>query len=145
MTGSEFFRVRAPQIAHETIDGEVVIINLDTGSYYSLTGAGAVAWGAIADGGSLDDVTHAVAQRYAGAGDEMRPALSTLVQALATEGLLVADSAARDGSPRADVPPPSNDLPAFVAPTLQKYTDMQDLLLLDPIHEVADTGWPHKE
>jgi hypothetical protein len=25
---------------------------------------------------------------------------------------------------------------------LNKYTDMQDLLLLDPIHEVDAAGWP---
>jgi hypothetical protein len=25
---------------------------------------------------------------------------------------------------------------------LQKFTDMQDLLLLDPIHEVDESGWP---
>ena len=31
----------------------------------------------------------------------------------------------------------------FEAPILQKYTDMQDLLLLDPIHEVDEAGWPH--
>jgi len=30
----------------------------------------------------------------------------------------------------------------FNAPVLNKYTDMQDLLILDPIHEVDATGWP---
>jgi hypothetical protein len=28
-------------------------------------------------------------------------------------------------------------------PVLNKYTDMQDLLLLDPIHEVDERGWPN--
>jgi hypothetical protein len=27
-------------------------------------------------------------------------------------------------------------------PKLQKYTDVQSLLLLDPIHEVSEVGWP---
>jgi hypothetical protein len=31
----------------------------------------------------------------------------------------------------------------FEAPVLQKYTDMQDLLLLDPIHDTDETGWPN--
>jgi len=31
----------------------------------------------------------------------------------------------------------------FSAPRLDKYTDMQQLLLIDPIHEVSDEqGWP---
>jgi hypothetical protein len=31
----------------------------------------------------------------------------------------------------------------FEAPELVAYTDMQELLLLDPIHEVDERGWPH--
>jgi len=31
---------------------------------------------------------------------------------------------------------------AFSAPLLEKYSDMQELLLLDPIHEVGERGWP---
>ncbi len=31
---------------------------------------------------------------------------------------------------------------AFEAPKLEKFTDMQDLVLLDPVHEVDDVGWP---
>ena len=29
-------------------------------------------------------------------------------------------------------------------PVLNKYTDMQDLLLIDPIHDVEAHGWPAK-
>ena len=32
--------------------------------------------------------------------------------------------------------------PAFVTPELHKFTDMQELLLVDPIHEVTEEGWP---
>ena len=31
----------------------------------------------------------------------------------------------------------------YEPPQLEKYTDMQDLVLLDPVHEVDATGWPH--
>jgi hypothetical protein len=30
----------------------------------------------------------------------------------------------------------------FVTPCLQKYTDMEELLLIDPIHEIDEVGWP---
>ena len=32
----------------------------------------------------------------------------------------------------------------FTNPVLEKFTDMAELLLLDPIHEVDDSGWPNK-
>jgi hypothetical protein len=28
---------------------------------------------------------------------------------------------------------------------LERYTDMQELLLLDPIHDVDQTGWPRRK
>ena len=31
----------------------------------------------------------------------------------------------------------------YVPPVLEKFTDMQDLILLDPVHEVSERGWPH--
>ena len=31
---------------------------------------------------------------------------------------------------------------AYEKPVFQKYDDMQALLLIDPIHEVDDDGWP---
>ena len=37
---------------------------------------------------------------------------------------------------------PAAELPNFERPKLGKYTDMQDLLLADPIHEVDEQGWP---
>jgi hypothetical protein len=32
--------------------------------------------------------------------------------------------------------------PSFNPPLLNKYSDMQELLLLDPIHDVDEAGWP---
>ena len=33
---------------------------------------------------------------------------------------------------------------SYEAPAVHKYTDMENLLLLDPIHEVEEeAGWPH--
>ena len=32
--------------------------------------------------------------------------------------------------------------PAFVAPALTRYTDVKDLLVLDPVHDVDEMGWP---
>jgi hypothetical protein len=30
----------------------------------------------------------------------------------------------------------------FATPVLEKYTDMEAMLLVDPIHEVNEAGWP---
>ena len=40
-------RVNSPHVIHETIDGEVIVINLASGNYYSVKGAGADVWDVI--------------------------------------------------------------------------------------------------
>ncbi len=37
----------------------------------------------------------------------------------------------------------AKDVRRFTEPTVHTYADMQDLLLLDPIHDVDETGWPN--
>ena len=38
-------KINEPTIVHENIDGETVILNLDSGNYYSVVDAGARIWG----------------------------------------------------------------------------------------------------
>jgi hypothetical protein len=37
------------------------------------------------------------------------------------------------------------DTAVLLPPALEKFTNMQDILLLDPIHDVSDMGWPHQQ
>ena len=62
---------------------------------------------------------------------------------LVSERLLepVAGGEESDRTPAADHDAPK---PAFDPPRLEKYSDMQDYLLIDPIHEVDEPGWPAK-
>jgi hypothetical protein len=34
--------------------------------------------------------------------------------------------------------------PPYISPVFYVYTDMKDLLLVDPIHEVDVSGWTHQ-
>jgi hypothetical protein len=43
---------------------------------------------------------------------------------------------------KAEPEPRSPEGTAFNPPVLSVYSDMEDLLLLDPIHDVDETGWP---
>lgn len=136
------FRVNAPKVTHETIDGEVVIINLDTGCYYSTSGVGATMWGMLDAGMPAADLASAIGRRYTATSQEIESAVETLLSALQTEGLIVPDPTRESALPTATV---TNGSLPFKPPTLHKYDDMQDLLLLDPIHDTADEGWPHQE
>lgn len=140
MNRTRRLEVQRPDVVHQTIDGEVVIINLATGTYYSLRAVGAEIWQLLERGATLDDVVAVLERRYDASKEAVVSAVDELVTTLADEGLLV---------PASDAAPPGNAPAAadgarrpWAPPTLERYTDMQDLLLVDPIHEVDDIGWP---
>ena len=134
----------APRVIHETIDGEVIIIDLGTGSYYSLRGSGADVWQLIhgSPGVASAELVDALTAHYEVGDVEIGTAVSAFVDKLSAEGLVTPADA--NDLPGALSVPESNGSPprAFEAPTLEKYTDMQDLVLLDPVHEVGEIGWP---
>ena len=137
------FRVNTPTVTHETIDGEAVIINLDSGNYYSLVDAGSLIWALVDRGASASEVHELLQQSYQGEATDIDRGVQELLAQLQQENLIVPvdEAAAAD---LAGVLPSSNghEKPSFNAPSLNKFSDMQELLLLDPIHDVDEAGWP---
>lgn len=145
MTYGDYILPNHHRIAHETIDGEVVIVNLENGSYYNVEGCGTEIWNMIVRGTSRLEIVEHLRANFDAGNDEIESSLDQFLGAVAEEGLIIV------GRPEQGVEPTDQDLPPdgvegrkrhFVAPELNVYKDMQDLLLLDPIHEVDETGWP---
>jgi len=140
------YRVNSPKVIHETIEGETVLVNLDSGNYYSFEGVGVDVWNLIETGIDGGGIIEAIAQRYAGERETMERAVHHFMKSLEQEALIVQDDEMRlekgTGAEKDDYPQTGDERKPFEAPALNKYTDMQDLLLLDPIHDVDETGWP---
>lgn len=139
------FRIKSPQVIHETIDGEVVIVNLETGHYYMLKGTGERIWAAVGRGASVADILGELGGSAGDGGDGREGAVSTFVEELVREGLIVPAEEPAGESRRAAARAPAAGADApFTAPEIQKFQDMKELILLDPVHEVhEDLGWPH--
>ena len=142
MTASQHFCLNQPAVISEVIDGEAIIVNLDSGAYYSLRDSGCAIWELLLQQMTTPDVVQALTARYADESTTMQVGVETLLAELLNEQLLVP---AHGAAPLA--PPPTQGSnghrPSFPPPVLEKFTDMADLLLLDPIHEVEEMGWPH--
>lgn len=136
------FRVNRPDVIADTIEGEVVIINLSNGNYYSLDGVGAVIWQGLEQEASVDAIVSALGARYDADQPTLRRSVGSLLEELQVEQLVAAvegdggEAVMANGSAQGEM--------AFAPPRLSKYTDMQHLIMLDPVHEVDDDrGWPH--
>jgi len=132
------FKIKASTV-HERFGDESVIVNLDSGSYYSAQGAADFVWALIAGGTSESQILDRVAAEFSGDRGEITQTVTEFLEHLISENLV--DAVTTDAS---DAPAPGGAAggKAFLAPSLQKYTDMEELLRLDPIHEVDEVGWP---
>ncbi len=132
------FRI-GPEIVHEAVDGEVIAIDLADGSYYSLAGSGPAIWELLGQGVSESEIGAALAGRFEAEEAEIAAAVAALLAQLRENGLIVSE----EGT--AAEPPPaagSGEKTPFEPPRLERYNDMKDYFLLDPIHEVDTAGWP---
>lgn len=135
----KLYLVDNSMIMHQEIDGEVVIVNLDNGYYYNLDNLGAQLWQLIVNGHSPAGIQEQMQLRYSNETVQVTAEVGNFFSELEAEGLVTCGEGLAKKTPIT--------LPQFpyITPQLQKYTDMDSLLMLDPIHEVDEgAGWPHQ-
>lgn len=133
--------VNERHVVFETIDDETVLIHLGTGVYYSLDQSGTTVWSLVARGVAVDDIVDAVRETQGTDGlPEIEGEIRGLVERLTEEELLVPGvPPERPGAGDVLLPPAG-----IGAPVLQRYTDMQEFMMVDPLHEVDEqAGWPN--
>lgn len=120
----------------EVIDGEAIIIDMGSGSYFSTDGIGAEIWQAAVAGASREVIVQSVIAAHPGkpdCGAEADAFLNLLLRyQLLVEGAATAS-------------PPATAIVSsgvYAPPQLQAHSDMKDLIMLDPIHDVDAVGWP---
>ena len=133
------FECNTPDVIFEDFGNETILINLKSGRYYSLDPVGMALWNLLAESVGLDEVLRVAGERWRSAGD-LAPQIEGFLQELLDEELLRPAAEAR---PLAD-PATREEGGAgeFTRPVLGVYHDMNEMLLLDPIHDVSETGWP---
>ena len=117
------------EIAARVIDGEAIIINLATGSYYSITDAGGLIWTSIERRCSVEEIAAQVSEAYDVSLERARADLLELSAELIRCGVVKLSSEAAAHGDAAVAPSPR--LP-YATPVLTAYDDMRNLLALDP-------------
>ncbi len=143
----------SPRAIAQVIDDEVVAINLQTGTYYSLRGSAAAIWGLLLQGHSVAGVADRLGPLFAAEPEAIRIETERFVAELVAESLVRPVAGPGGGAIEAGVDgfdgdpvPDEADGPGridFDPPCLERFTDMEDLLMFDPVHDVSGEGWPH--
>jgi hypothetical protein len=123
------FTIDSFSIIHNIIEGEAVVMNLDTGLYYSLNPAASVIWEKITESKFSD----ASIREFAG------PQNQHFIEFLIDHRLVSLGSATLPGVEAEAQPSAMSGIAEW-----QSFSDMKELLLLDPVHDIAlsEPGWP---
>lgn len=128
------------EVASKIMDGELIIINLPTGVYYSMDNVGTAIWEMIEEGFNLDEGVAAIIERYDVSHEQALADVKHLVEELLEENLIYIS----DHTERAKKKTKSTNhrkLP-YVPPRLNIYRDIKDLLALDPpVFGLEETPW----
>ncbi|HKP24725.1 MAG TPA: hypothetical protein VJV39_12735 [Dongiaceae bacterium] len=129
----------SPNVSARSFGDEVVAANFVKGVYYSLLGPAAQIWDGLIAGVAIETVIAQTAALSDADAADFAAAANNLVQALLDEQLI---EPAPDAAATAWQPVPGADGP-YGLPVIERFTDMEDLLQLDPVHDVEEMGWPH--
>jgi hypothetical protein len=135
------FECNTPGVIFERFADETILINLDAGHYYSMDPIGAVIWELLNRGLSVYRIVELVSAHYAAGTEDVGAGIRAYITRMREEKLIrprreALVTAAAD----AEMSVPAGT--AFTRPVLAKYDDMEEMLLLDPVHDVTEAGWP---
>lgn len=133
-SGEGFF-VANKRFVADDFEDETVVIDVDKGLYFSLQGSAVPIWRLFQDSQNLPAVLDEAARALPE--DACLAVRRTIDDLIAHRLLLEAEPAPRD-PPRLDA-----FAAAFSPPVFQVFSDLADLITIDPVHEVDEAaGWP---
>jgi Coenzyme PQQ synthesis protein D (PqqD) len=124
--------VNRPSVIFDVQGRETVVIDLASGHYFRLDPSSTELWTRFDSPASAADLLASCENP-----DDLRADLDRIIADLTDHGLL------RPAGPGDDTSATSATW-RFDSFTLEEFTDLEDILGLDPIHEVDPArGWPH--
>ena len=135
-----YLQVRREGIIFETIDKEVVLISLDSGIYYSLSDSAAVVFTLLDSGQDCAGLLNILGEIYQEDLSQHRENINAYVRELITQSIMVPSDLPLELKINRDYLKSLITKP-FKQPVLEKFEDMQELFLLDPVRATSEVGW----
>lgn len=129
-----------PRIVADIFENDLILANLDTGIYYSLNGLSVFLLSKLPFSEPEGEI-QAIAKQFPQKHKEIIEDLTLIWKKLQKEEIIISTDKEIKTDSNFSIEIPSG----FESSKLLKYADMQDLLMLDPIHEVSEDGWEVKE
>ena len=130
---SQGYRVASRDVVSESFDGDIVVVDLATGRYFSLSRSAGALWDMFGAGASPASIG-------AAAGSDPAP-IAAFAETLCGHGLLVRQPQGSGAAP--DLSAIARFAAAGDTPEVAVFDDLAELFTADPIHDVEEpAGWP---
>ncbi|AMN43643.1 PqqD family protein [Rhodoplanes sp. Z2-YC6860] len=137
------YRIETAEVVSDIIDGEAIILHRNYGDYFSTDGVGGLIWQWIGEGQSRSKILNMLDARFSASLDEIATAVDSFCADLISHKLVQEVAESDESAKEALVEPQASPKAEFVRPTLHVYSDIRNMMLLDPIHDVDENvGWP---
>ncbi|MBN3925478.1 PqqD family protein [Nostoc sp. NMS4] len=124
------YKINSPKVIHETIDGEVVVVNLDEKDYYSLLKVAADIWNRIERGISKENIIAELSQQYNHNCEEIESSINSFLKELELEQLIMLTTnnvlTSKSGYNTTIQTQVTQAKLEFEPPILEKFTNMKD-------------------
>ena len=138
---SKKYTINESKAISETIDGETIIINLETGYYYSVNETATIIWNKIQENNSPKNISHFFLNHYDVEKDTLEKYMTQIISLFLKDDLILESEP--DGSPDSIENPTNIKRETFLIPKIERYDDMARALRSDPVHDVNEEGWPN--
>ena len=138
------YRLRMSNLSIERLDGEIIAIDFSTGKYASFVGPSADIITLLQEGVPREGWLPLIAQEFDSvpADEAVDDEIDRFLETLAGHGLIESTDVVTG---QLDSLPQDYQRTAWSTPLLAIEDDLADLLVIDPIHDVTDDGWPSKQ
>lgn len=141
MPANSFYKINSELVEHERLNGEVIVISFSSGKYFSLSGSAADIWTLLVEGISLADLITALKVTWK-IEIEVKVILEFLAECV-LEGIV---DQTELGSSTISELPEDHDRSNWNTPKLMIFGNLQDLIMVDPVHDASLIDWPvHKD
>jgi hypothetical protein len=135
------YKINDSKAISETIDGETIIINLETGYYYSVNRSATIIWNEFQEGNSPENILKYLLDHYEAEKEIVEKSVTDIIRQLLKDDLVLElDSYISVNTMNGSVTVAKGP---FLIPQIERYDDMSRALQSDPIHDVKEGGWPN--
>ena len=143
MEGEVRFGLNEANIIFERFGDEVVAIHLGTGCYFSLPDVAGDAFVLLSGAPTITELAESLSRKYDAEASKIASDLPAFLRQLKDESLIV------EAKAEAGKFPPAIEFSgarlAYTAPAVNSHRDLENLFLVDPVHDASAEGWPHRK